>query len=253
MLAVTFDCWGTLIVDRGYAAARHTRVRALVEISHWRLDDEGAEDLLRRAVGTHHAAWMRGVQYGAEGIARLCGDELSLTDARTGELREALEEASRHGAVEALPGAADVLEGLRTAGMRTALVCDAGLTPGRIVRDYLDELGLLDHLEHCAFSNEVGVPKPNAAIFHDALRALDVPPETGVHVGDLLRTDIHGARSLGMRTVRITAENDDATQAFSWEARDGDGPPYPDADEVVASHDELSRALGRLGVPPRPD
>ena len=137
-------------------------------------------------------------------------------------------------------------------------MCDTGLTPGRVVRDFLQDLGLLHNLEFCAFSNEVGEPKPNPGIFHAALHAIDTEPDEAAHVGDLLRTDVEGARDIGMRTVRITAVNDDLESRFSWDptasfgstTKTGNAPPRDvrDADAVVASHYDLIDALRDLGA-----
>jgi putative hydrolase of the HAD superfamily len=255
--AVTFDCWGTLITDLDFSKSSRARIRALVETSGGRLDSEQARELFDRAWREHHRRWVDGVQYGSPGIARFCASELA-DDLLSERLQEAFEEAGRHGDLVALPGAADTLRTLREAGVRTALVCDTGLTPGRIVRDFLEEVGLLAHLEFCAFSNEVGEPKPSATIFRAALDAIESAPQDAVHVGDLLRTDVHGARELGMRTVRITAVNDDSASGFSWDPNASFGPasqaPAPvtpdidDADEIVSSHAELINALRRLGA-----
>jgi FMN phosphatase YigB (HAD superfamily) len=194
------------------------------------------------------------VQFGAEGIARYCAAELG-DDLLCDRLQEAFEEAGRHGTLYALPGAVDALSCLRAAGLRTALVCDTGLTPGRVVRDFLGDLGLLPLLEFCAFSDEVGEPKPNAGIFRAALEAIDAEPSEAAHVGDLLRTDVHGARALGMKTIRITAVNDDMATRFSWDAdarfdadSPGNHPDVDDADAVIGSHAELAAALRKLGA-----
>jgi HAD superfamily hydrolase (TIGR01549 family) len=258
--AVTFDCWGTLITDSGFERAMARRVEAIAEACG--LDQPAAAELLDRAWRVHHDEWLNARQYGSSGMARFCTTELGITDDDVcARLTEALEEAGRLGSQSALEGAVDTLRTLRAAGVRTALVCDAGFTPGRIVRDFLDDQGLLAHLEFCAFSNEVGAPKPDPRIFRVALEAIDTPPEQAVHVGDLLRTDVHGARSIGMKTVRITQISDDAARGFSWDpgaplgghlgadAREGRGPaPYADADEVVDSHGALPEALRRLGA-----
>ena len=255
--AVTFDCWGTLINDSRLEVPMAARVDAIVDASGGRLDRTGAEELLRRAWLEHHRSWVGGVQFGAPGVARICADELG-DDLLCDRLQEAFEEAGRHGTLVALPGAADTLVALRAAGIRTALVCDTGLTPGRVVRDFLSDLGLLAHLEFCAFSDEVGEPKPNPGIFKAALGAIHTDPSEAVHVGDLLRTDVHGARDVGMKTVRITAVNDDLATRFSWDADasfdsvaagSSQHPEVEDADAVVASHAELNGALKRLGAP----
>jgi putative hydrolase of the HAD superfamily len=261
--AVTFDCWGTLITDSGFEKAMARRIEAIAEACGQ--EQEAAADLLDRAWRVHHDEWMNARQYGSSGMARFCTTELGITDETVRErLTDALEEAGRLGSQHALDGAVETLRTLRAANIRTALVCDAGFTPGRIVRDFLDEHGLLEHLEFCAFSNEVGAPKPDPVIFRVALEAIDTPPERAAHVGDLLRTDIHGARSIGMKTVRITQVGDDALRGFSWDAsaplaagnavRAGDQgaegrgtAPFEDADEVVASHHDLPAALRRLG------
>jgi FMN phosphatase YigB (HAD superfamily) len=144
------------------------------------------------------------------------------------------EEASHTGRVVALEGARELLAALGRSGIPCVLVCDTGLTPGRVVRVLLDRAGLLDHLSALAFSDEVGAPKPNARLYLAALAPLGVAPEHVMHVGDLRRTDVAGARELGMQTVRIRAVHDDRTSG-------------PEADHVVDSH----RALGALlGVGP---
>ena len=259
--AVTFDCWGTLITDSGFERAMARRVEAIAEVCA--IDTEAATELLDRAWRVHHDEWMNARQYGASGMARFCHTTLDIDDAQACErLTEALEEAGRLGSQWGLEGAVETLRLLRGAGIRTALVCDAGFTPGRIVRDFLDEHGLLEHLEFCAFSNEVGAPKPDPRIFRVALEAIGTQPERAIHVGDLLRTDVFGARSIGMKTVRITQIGDDAARGFSWDPeaafagnvghddRGGRGPtPFDEADEVVDSHSALPDALRRLGAP----
>jgi FMN phosphatase YigB (HAD superfamily) len=257
--AVTFDCWGTLINDTSLERTFDIRVTALVEAGNGALDAGGARALFERGWQEHHRSWVGGVQYGASGIARFCAAELGAEDPLVCDrLQEAFEEAGRHGSLYALPGAANALAALRAAGIRTALVCDTGLTPGRVVRDFLGDLGLLENLEFCAFSDEVGEPKPNPGIFRAALAAIDTEPRSAAHVGDLLRTDIHGARAIGMKTVRITAVNDDLATRFSWDSdasfgstrSDGNAmaEEIVDADQVVSSYVNLPQALRKLGA-----
>ncbi len=235
--AVTFDCWGTLLADHDMSRARERRVEAIADISG--LDADRARELLDRAWRTHHDTWVAGQQYGSPGIARFCVDELGLDAASCLEgLCTAFEDAAFAGDVRPLDGAADTLAALRDAGIRTALVCDTGFSPGRVVRRLLAEYALVEHLEFLAFSNEVGVPKPHPKIFEAALGALGAEPGEAVHIGDLRRTDIAGARNIGMRTVRIRAVNDD----------DAD-PSLPEADEVVDAYSDLPDVLRRFGAP----
>jgi len=246
--AVTFDCWGTLLTDRDFSRATSHRVSALARHSRGRLSEEAAGELLKRAWRTHYDSWVAGCHYGSSGMADFCVRELGGPEESAAVLAAAFEDAAAEGDVEALPGAVDSLRLVRQAGLRTALVCDTGFTPGRVVRRFMDQLGLAEHLEFYAFSDEVGVPKPDPRMFLAALEAIGAAPQEAVHVGDLLRTDVAGARSVGMPTVRITAVRGSGSPVQEQAEADDTGG---EADEVVASHSELPEALRRLGVPLR--
>ena len=73
--------------------------------------------------------------------------------------------------------------------------------------------GLLEVLEITVFSDEAGVPKPHPRIFAHTLEALGVAPDATVHVGDLRRTDVAGARAAGMGTVSARRPS---TRAATW-------------------------------------
>src|SRR5919198_3116806 len=74
---------------------------------------------------------------------------------------------------------------------------------GKLFRDDLQTLGLLDYLDPraIAVSADVGVRKPHPALFLHALSGVGVAPEEAAMVGDSLRKDILGAHALGMITV----------------------------------------------------
>jgi putative hydrolase of the HAD superfamily len=119
--------------------------------------------------------------------------------------------------------------------VKTALICDTGFSPGRMVRKLLDSVGLLALLDAQVFSDEIGVPKPSPAMFRAALDAVGANPRDAVHVGDLRRTDVDGARRMGMIAVRYAGEYDDQAE-------------LPDGDLVIRRHDEL---LDRIELLPR--
>lgn len=74
---------------------------------------------------------------------------------------------------------------------------------GRPFYDDLQCMGLLDYIqyEHMAISADLGVRKPHPAIFLHALRVLQASPQEAAMVGDSLRADIAGAKSLGLLAV----------------------------------------------------
>lgn len=237
--AVTFDCWNTLLRERDFAHPRERRATALVEAAAAAgvaLDETAAAGAVRAAFDRHLALWMDGVGSGAGEIAQWALETALVGDAatRAPALARRFEDAALEGSVDPLPGAGEVLETLRSRGVRVALICDTGMSPGRVVRELLRRAGLLEHLEVQIFSNEVGVPKPHPRMFERALAPFGISPSDAVHVGDLRRTDVHGGRAFGMGTVRIRGVFDDTAA-------------LPDADAVVDAHADLLETLASLG------
>jgi putative hydrolase of the HAD superfamily len=233
--AVTFDCWNTLLYEDDWGTAHALRVdelRTAAREAGREVPRETADRAFRVAWGRHMDTWTEGSVTGAREVALWALDELGLHDPHPAleHLTSMFEEASHSGRVLALEGARDTLEALARRNIPCALVCDTGLTPGRVVRRHLARLGLLDGLAVQIFSDEVGVPKPDPRMFRAALEPLDVNPERALHVGDLRRTDVAGAYALGMTTVRIRDRHDDEAD-------------LPDGDHVVDSHAELAALL----------
>jgi putative hydrolase of the HAD superfamily len=238
--AVTFDCWRTLLVERDWTVAHALRVDALVEAAKQvGRERERAElsGVFDAAWNRHIARWTRGVASGAAEIARDALGILGLSEESVdfAVLVTSWEEASHSGAVEAVDGTHAHLAFLSQAGLRLGVICDTGLTPGRVVRRLLHHAGLLTYFDVCVFSDEIGVPKPDPRIFHAALEALETDASHTAHVGDLLRTDVAGARGVGMASIRIRAVYDDPSE-------------QPEADLLADSHSQLreifERALG---------
>jgi putative hydrolase of the HAD superfamily len=211
---VTFDCWGTLLyeAESGRAIAASARPRLVAEIAG--VDESAAATALLQAWSRHQMLWHRrtiftGADMVREGLRSL-GVRLHI--ARERELIEALENEVLSHEVLALDGARDALAALARRGVRQALICDTGFTPGRVVRQLLDRVGLLEFLPVTIFSDEVGAPKPDARTFAAALQGLAASPDGAVHVGDLRRSDVAGAKNAKMGAVRIRARNDDAEE-----------------------------------------
>ncbi len=234
--AVTFDCWGTLIYEGQAAQSPTDREDLFVQLLRGHgvdVDsDETARDAFRQAAARHWASWRDGVSTGAVEIARWSLENLEIDNTELeSRLVRRLQERALEREVCVLDGARDTLARLAGRGIRRGLICDTGFTPGRVVRQLLDRAELLDLLEVAVFSDEAGVPKPDPRVFQHALEQLGVEPHEAAHVGDLRRTDVHGARAMGMQSVRIRWAHDDTTD-------------LPEADAVVDSHTHLCDLLG---------
>ncbi|MGH2753751.1 MAG: HAD family hydrolase [Actinomycetota bacterium] len=228
--AVTYDCWGTLLKDRDWQGAHELRLSALRRFLD--LEEADAENLLAEAWAKHDDAWKQVETFGPGRMAAYCLEARGVSETETIEaLSKEFEEASLQGGVEAVEGAIDTIQTLRSKGIKIGLICDTGFSSGRIVRQLLDENGLLEHLEVLCFSDEVGVPKPGNEIFAKAIAELGVRPPEAVHVGDLRRTDIAGAHDVGMHAARFRGVHDDRADAAEAEC-------------VIDRHEQLLECIG---------
>lgn len=115
-------------------------------------------------------------------------------------LLDALIDHFRHGAAWRLAeGAEACCRRVRAAGMKVAVVSnwDRGLRP------LLAELGVRAWVDALAISAELGVEKPDPAIFAAACEALGVAPARAVHLGNDPDEDVAGARAAGCAALLL--------------------------------------------------
>ena len=213
--AVTFDFWNTLVheapgqmADLRKAAWIERLGGAGIAVAVHELD-VAMEGSWRRYVD----AWHANRQYLAAEAAHDLLADLGLTDLED-DLRDALvvdfTTVGERAELELTPNVADCIRALRSAGLRIGIVCDVGMTPSTILRTHLERHGVLDLFDHWSFSDDVGAYKPDARIFEHALAGLGgIEPSRAAHVGDIRRTDIAGARAMGMTAVRYRGISDD--------------------------------------------
>ena len=211
--AVTFDLWNTLLVSEpGGIDVRRGFWESVIDDRGLDIPPDLLQSVLEMLPARFDVEWKAGRQYRAveamDDAFAAFGDRIGLADRQA--LAEAFDRASSELTVGVVDGAVEVLTGLAGQGVPMGLVSDTSLSAGRHLRTYLTTFGLYEHLGSLAFSDEVGVYKPEPEIFRVALLGLGVDDPVGaVHVGDLGRTDVAGARALGMTTVRFRGVVDD--------------------------------------------
>jgi putative hydrolase of the HAD superfamily len=132
----------------------------------------------------------------------------------------------------ARPDAATTLRALRDSGRRTGLLSNTHW-PRRVHEDALARDGLLDLLDGCVFTSELGRMKPHPDAFRSVLEAAGAEASSAVFVGDRLHDDIWGAKQAGMRAVWIRNEL---------------MPRYDvEPDAVIDTLSELPAVIERLG------
>ena len=233
--AVTFDLWNTLLTSTPGAVEIRSRFwREVIVERGLDIGDDLLHGTLSMLPTRFDEEWRAGRQYGpTDALAdcfTACGDRLASEDRDA--LAAAIEAASYELKVAPVADAADVLSAVAATGVAVGIISDTTLAVGRHLRTYLDQHRILQHVTFAAFSDEVGVYKPDPAIFRVALDGLGIDdPTTVAHVGDLMRTDVAGARAMGMVTVRFRGVVDDP--------EDG-----AEADHVIDRLADLSVVLG---------
>jgi len=97
------------------------------------------------------------------------------------------------------PEAPAVLEALHKQGFRLAIVSNI-ISRGLVPRQ-LTEYGIAHYFDPVVTSSNLGWRKPNARIFEEAARLMQLPPEACAYVGDTVSRDVIGARRAGYGLV----------------------------------------------------
>ncbi len=195
-----------------------------------------SDERIKQAIGVAWREWDRVWQqeqytFGAPRWTGLVLDDLGVSLAES--VQEMLAHTMTASGMDVKPplidGVGDVLPRLAQR-YQIALICDTGLSPGRILRQWMEANGILRYFSHLTFSDELGVSKPHPRAFLSTLESLGVSPGAAVHIGDNPRTDVAGAQGVGMQAVRFMGP-------YEWsedEIR---------ADAVMARYDELEPLL----------
>lgn len=198
---MTFDLWGTLLLNSGEYARRLRKKRE--ELLHDAVKGEISREALVEAL---EQSW-----------AEIQSLRSTLRDVPTSEQVRTLQKHLPVDVDDAVlvtpyteavlcmpptlnPHAKNVLTHLKT---KIGLISNTGRTPGRVLRPVLSDLGILEFFDVTLFSNEVGYLKPHPEIFNQASQRLGVPLSEMLHVGDDVETDIKGGRAVGMHTLLV--------------------------------------------------
>ncbi|MFN8455982.1 MAG: HAD family hydrolase [Anaerolineae bacterium] len=237
--AITFDFWATLYRPKTVDyTQRLLRMKEIIErgTGH-RYDMEEFQLAVKLARDTWSRTWReeQRTMSAAEWLGVMQrGLGASLPVACLAELETMMENSVLEDLPTLTTEAAAVLAAL-SPRYRLGLISDTGITPGRVLRQILEQDQLSDYFIHLTFSDEVGRSKPHPSAFLTTLTALNATPVEAVHIGDLLRTDIAGAQAVGMRAVQYIGISHDLGEELNG------ATVTPDA--VIRSHEELEPLL----------
>ena len=214
--AVLFDLWGTLILDPPERSLprqgwRAQRVQEALALHRCFVDLDAISDALSETARSLTELQDKGMDLMAGGRASLFAELFERSSGSPIPQSALLEVEGAIGAmpeayqpVEA-PLASQTLAAIKASGLATALVSNAGLTTSPHLRRLLRDYEMLPHLDYLVFSDELGVAKPHARMFSEALTGLGVSAEACAFVGDSPHNDIGGAKGAGLFAIQIGA------------------------------------------------
>ncbi len=98
------------------------------------------------------------------------------------------------------PDVIPTLSSLANANIELGLAVNSAY-PGAVIDRHLESLGLLEFFPVRAYSTDIGARKPDPRLFNAALEAMKVTTAETIYVGDDLKSDIAGAKRVGLTTV----------------------------------------------------
>lgn len=131
----------------------------------------------------------------------------------------------RDSEMKLFPHAHELLDALRNAGVRLALVTNGA---SDVQRDKINRFDLEHRFEHIQVEGEVGFGKPDPQAYHHAMQALGAGPHQTWMVGDNLEWEVAAPKQLGIHTV--------------WHDHAGNGLPG----DAPAKPDRIIRGLAEL-------
>lgn len=211
---VTLDLWETLIADSPLLDALRTEYRvreALDRLGEIYPVDYNivfkAHEATWQACAAHWAA-ARDVSFEQQVCIFLNLIQKGLADRIDSARFEAIAHSYATAVLKHPPrlieGVPQALKAMVEQGFSLGLICNTGRSPGKALRNLLDELDISSFFSAKLFSDETIVRKPDPAIFRLALAELGAQKDSAVHVGDSWENDVEGANSAGLRAVWVS-------------------------------------------------
>lgn len=209
---ISLDLWNTIIDSSNTDARRAHRISGLTRLLSPYVPDmskEKSEQLIKEQVHWFDLIWKN--EHRTPVTADLTDrilDRVGLTGNQ--ELRRSVTDLFEEGILVAppalTPGLADVLPVLASE-YRIGIISDTHFSPGRVVLSLLERYEIRQYFSFLSFSDENGVSKPHPAMYHKIADSAGIPVTDLLHIGDMERTDITGARAIGAGSILYAGAN----------------------------------------------
>ena len=222
--AVVFDLYGTLVHEFPRADFYGVVCEMALDLE---VDADAFQERWTASAPERQTGRYRTVEENVVAICRELGREPDRSAvARAMARRDAMYE--RH--FRARPGAEETLRSLRSRGVPVGLVSMCAPDTPALWR----ATPLAAYVDVAVFSNEVGLRKPDPAIYLVAVEGLRVEPTRCLYVGDGAYGELTGAAAVGMHVVQIRDPDEAPGTALRPDAEEWSGPAIDSLREVLS-------------------
>ena len=216
--AVTFDLWNTLFSNKDYS---DLRIQYLMDVLGKQEIIRSYTEIKEAYISTHtyaYEVWKKENHRHVSTEERVNHILKKLHVELPKELEAIIVKEFKEFILRDPPllieGVRETLEAL-SSKYKMGIISDTGFIPGYVIRKLLERHRILDLFESTVFSDEIGFYKPHRLLFETALRELEAEPSEAVHVGDLLQTDVAGAKAIGMKAIWVNRGGDARIESCS--------------------------------------
>ena len=211
--AITFDFWQTLYADtlenwKKRQVIRVEKCYKYLESQGYSCDLSDVETGMEDAYNLSMSRWYEHIGVSVETCMQTFAEslELSLDETEIASIIECLGNAFLAAPPVLIPHVKHVLFNLSQQYL-LGIISDSALTTGIYARKLMERDEILQYFSVFTFSDETVHTKPEVVQFHSTLTQLNAKPEEAVHIGDIVRTDIVGAKNAGMKAIRFAGFN----------------------------------------------
>jgi putative hydrolase of the HAD superfamily len=202
--AITFDLWNTIFQNKSYSEVRIKFLKDFLKLRGNKINIATLKNCFERVFLPYSNEFSKEIDRHIYNDVRLekvveCL-KINLSSSERERILLAIESEMLCDPPLLKPGVPDTLKELGQK-YKIGLISNTGITPGRIIKKVLKDYDILKYFQVTIFSDEIGYYKPNKILFQAALKQLRSEPEKSIHVGDLLHTDIKGAKDYGMLNI----------------------------------------------------
>jgi putative hydrolase of the HAD superfamily len=220
---ITIDFWNTLFDSSNGIERNAFRVNILNEnlkLSGIEFEQSELAEAIRSSWGYFNKIWLNEQRTPpTTEIIEFLWDYLNLS--YNSERIEAIANAFAECIIDFSPkliiGVKDALNKF-SQNYKLAIISDTGFSPGKILRRLLVKENIFDNFSEFSFSDETGFAKPHPQAYMTILNKLECSPKRALHIGDIEKTDIAGAKGLGMMAIKF---NGDPTAILAPEKTNG--------------------------------